>query len=210
MTEVKICGLTQPETVKAAIEAGAKYLGFVFYAPSPRNINIESAAKLVNDLPDTIKKVGLFVDPDDETLAQTLDQVKLDMIQLHGHENPVRLEAIKSRFSLPIMKAIRIEMKNDLAAVKDYEEISDFLLFDTKADKMGGTGQAFDWMILQDFAHKRPWMLAGGLTPENIGDALSILKPDVVDVSSGVESALGQKSAAKIRDFIQAVNTHES
>ena len=208
MTEIKICGLTESESLRVAIDAGAHYLGFVFYPPSPRNISADDAADLVQNIPDNIKTVGLFVDPDDESLESVLGRIKINMLQLHGNETPRRAAEIKARFSLPIIKSIRIGSKKDIAAAKNYEGIVDCIMFDAKvADSSlpGGTGQRFDWTLLKDYDPDMPWFLAGGLTSENVAEALSILTPDVVDVSSGVETVPGQKDTKKIRDFIRAI-----
>ncbi|GJL85613.1 MAG: N-(5'-phosphoribosyl)anthranilate isomerase [Micavibrio sp.] len=212
MTKVKICGLTQAETMQAAIEAGADYLGFVFYPASKRYIDPETCAKLIQDIPDTATTVGLFVDPDDELLESVLNRVKINMVQLHGDETPQRASEIKAKFALPIIKAIRIASQEDLASVKDYQGIIDAIMFDTKLSDSplpGGTGQSFDWGLLENYDPTMTWFLAGGLTPENVSHALSILTPDVVDVSSGVENAPGQKDENKIRDFIKAVQSHD-
>ncbi len=210
MAKVKICGLTEPDTVQAAIDSGADYLGFVFYPPSPRNIDPETAAKLIQDVPDHIKTVGLFVDPDDETLESVLNRVKINMVQLHGNETPQRVSEIKTRFSVPIIKAIRIGSQEDLATAEAYKEIIDAIMFDAKVTDSplpGGTGQSFDWGLLKNYEPAMTWFLAGGLTSENVTRALSIINPNVVDVSSGVENAPGQKDADKIRKFIEAVQS---
>lgn len=209
-TAVKICGLSDPANLSTAIKAGARYVGFVFYPPSPRNISAETAKELSLSVPTGIRSVGLFVDPSDEQLEQTLGIVPLDMIQLHGSETPARIAEIKARFSMPIMKAFNIREEADLTPVPDYEDVTDWLLFDSKPETAtlpGGTGQSFDWNLLAGKTFSKPWMLSGGLTPDNVRDALSQLSPDAVDVSSGVESAPGAKDAAKIKAFIEAVKT---
>ncbi len=208
MTDVKICGLSTPETLQTAIESGARFVGFVFYPPSPRHVSVDIAANLARSLPTGVRSVGLFVDPDDETLVKVTGSVPLDMIQLHGDETPERVSAIKALTHLPVMKAIRVASAADLEGVEEFENVADWLLFDTKlenADLPGGTGHSFDWNILAGREFKKPWMLAGGVTAENVTEALSILSPNAVDVSSGVESSRGVKDSEKIRTFIQAV-----
>jgi phosphoribosylanthranilate isomerase len=205
MTTVKICGLSEPKTLNAAIDAGARYVGFVFYPPSPRHVEIDTAKELALQIPTGVRAVGLFVDPTDEQLTNTLGKVQLDMIQLHGDETPARLAEIKASTAMPIMKAIRISNKSDLAQIAEFEAVADWLLFDAKVDgEQGGTGHSFDWNILKSLTFSKPWMLSGGLTPENISQALSILSPNALDVSSGVESARGIKDEAKIKAFIEA------
>ena len=203
---VKICGLSTPETLKAAIDAGARYVGFVFYAPSPRNVSFDTAWNLARAVPTGVRSVGLFVDPSDEELEKILTGIQLDMIQLHGDETPGRVAEIKAKYAMPVMKAIRVASAADLEGLEGYEAAADWLLFDAKIDgEQGGTGHSFDWNILKDRAFTKPWMLGGGLNADNIGEALSILSPDAVDVSSGVEIARGVKEAGKIKAFIDAV-----
>ena len=206
MTKVKICGLSTPETMTAAIENGADFIGLVFYPPSPRHVEIEVAKYLTSQVPDNTEIVGLFVNPNDQTLLEVLNDVPLSMIQLHGGERPERVREIKKIFGLPVMKSISIESAADLGKAVEYEEVADWLLFDAKGEELpGGNGIAFDWNILKDYSGPKPWMLAGGLTPDNVADALAILSPDAVDVSSGVESAPGQKDADKIESFLKGV-----
>lgn len=204
MTDVKICGIKTREALKAAEHAGAGFAGFVFYPKSPRNIDVETASMLAKAT--AIKTVGLFVDPDDETLRRITETVPLKMIQLHGNETPSRVATIKSQYGLSVMKALRIATKADLGEATDYAKVADWLLFDAKVESaVGGTGQAFDWSILENYKAPKPWMLAGGLTPENVGAAVTKLRPDAVDVSSGVESAPGVKDACKITAFLESV-----
>ena len=209
MTDVKICGITTPEMTSVATGAGARFVGFVFVPQSPRFIDCERARLLSRQLPTGVRSVGLFVNPDDETLSRVLGAVSLDMIQLHGEESPARIQEIKSRYHLPIIKAVSISGTDDVTKIDDYLTVIDWILFDAKAPEnsniAGGNGTPFDWTILKGRKFPKPWMLSGGLTPENTGDALSILSPDAVDVSSGVESSRGIKDADKIREFIQAV-----
>jgi phosphoribosylanthranilate isomerase len=202
-TKVKICGLKTPESLAAAERAGAAFAGFVFFEKSPRNISFSNANELIAST--QLTTVGLFVDPTDDVL-RNIPQLK--MIQLHGNETPQRVAAIKSLTGLPVMKALRIATRDDLQAVALYAGVADWLLFDAKIEHAhlpGGMGRNFDWSILRDFKSTKPWMLAGGLTPENIRDALGKLTPDAVDVSSGVESAPGVKDAGKIAAFVANV-----
>ncbi len=215
MTKVKICGLKEPESLTVAIEEGADFIGFVFFEPSPRHIEIDVAKYLTNFVPKSVQIVGLFVNPEDEYLTQVLNDVPLNMLQLHGDESPERVGEIKEKFGLPIMKAFSITQKSDLSKVRTYKEVADWFLFDSppytilaSGEKVGGmpggNGVPFDWNILNDYTASKPWMLAGGLTPENVNGAIERLTPDVVDVSSGVECEKGVKDANKIRSFLQA------
>ena len=208
MTHVKICGLSEPKTLQTAIKAGARFIGLVFYPPSPRALSFDTAFHLARAVPTGVRSVGLFVDPSDELLEQTLGGIGLDMIQLHGNESPGRVAEIKSRYNIEVMKAMRVASEDDLQELEGFEAAADWLLFDSrppKADLPGGTGEAFDWTILAGRRFKKPWMLGGGLNADNIAEALSILKPDAVDISSGVESARGVKDVEKIKAFLQAV-----
>lgn len=217
MTKVKICGLSTPETITAAIEAGADFVGLVFYPPSPRHVDIEVAAYLAKQVPETVKIVGLFVDPNDQMLQNVLNAVPLSMIQLHGEEKPERVADIKKTFGLPIIKALSISDDNDLEEAILYDGIADWLLFDARPpvdliaigpnEKTlpGGNGIAFDWSILKGYQGQSPWMLAGGLSPDNVANAITIIHPKAVDVSSGVETGAGIKDLAKIQAFISAV-----
>ena len=206
MTAVKICGITDTENLRAALDAGAKYIGFVFYKDSPRNIDPQVAWKLSREIPDDVTAVGLFVNPTDKELNAVLSSVKLGIIQLHGDEDPMRIVEIKASYGLPIMKALRIGDADDLENIPKFEKCADWLLFDAKIDgQQGGTGKTFDWNLLKDRKFYKPWMVSGGLNAGNVAQALNILHPDAVDVSSGVEKERGQKDPAKIREFIEAV-----
>lgn len=208
MAQVKICGLREPVHVAAAVEAGARYLGFVFFPKSPRAVTPAQAAELASAVPPGIARVGLFVDPDDGLLRQVLAQVPLDVIQLHGHETPGRVLEIRTLTGLPVMKALGIAGSGDLPALTDYGLVADMLLVDAKppvnADLPGGNGLSFDWRLLVGRRWLRPWLLAGGLTPVNVAEAIRLTGAQGVDVSSGVETAPGQKNAGLIRDFIAA------
>ncbi len=205
---VKICGLRDPENLCAAVEAGARFVGFVFYEPSPRHVRPDVAQKLAQMVPTGVRSVGLFVNPDDAYLNAILGGIQLDMIQLHGDESPARAAEIRARYGCEVMKAIRVSSSEDLAGIEDYEAVCDWLLFDAQpaeCGQYGGAGEVFDWDILAGRRFSKPWMLAGGLTVDNVGDALARLSPDAVDVSSGVERARGEKDAEKIAAFIDAV-----
>lgn len=206
MAQVKICGLREPAHVNAAVEAGARYLGFVFFAKSPRAVRPVQAAALGRDVPPGVARVGLFVDPDDALLDEVLDVAPLDMIQLHGSESPQRVGQIRSRFGLPVMKALGIAEPADLGAIWTHGTVADMLLIDARPPRdavlPGGNGLAFDWRLLVGRRWPRPWLLAGGLTPDNVADAIALTAAPGVDVSSGVETAPGIKDAGLIRDFV--------
>jgi phosphoribosylanthranilate isomerase len=205
---VKICGLNSAEAVAAAVAGGARFTGFVFYPPSPRDLTPEQAASLVRGVAPGITRVGVFVDPDDETLDKVLDKVPLDLLQFHGAETPARLTAVKQRFRRKVMKAIKVAGEVDLQAAKDFLGVADWLMFDAKPPKdfqnalPGGNALAFDWQLLRQKHWPLPWMLSGGLTVDNLADAARISRAEVVDVSSGVERRPGEKDPAKIRAFL--------
>lgn len=207
---VKICGLTQPEDLAVAAEAGARYAGFVFYPRSPRNVAPETAAALCRQAAPSLAKVGLFVDPADAELDAVLAQVPLDLIQLHGHESPARVAEIKARTGLPVMKAVGVGVAADLDPLWDYGLVADMLLIDARpapgAALPGGNGLAFDWRLLVGKRFLKHWMLAGGLTPANVAEAVRLTSARAVDVSSGVESAPGVKDPARIADFVAAAS----
>ncbi|WCR15181.1 phosphoribosylanthranilate isomerase [Paracoccus seriniphilus] len=208
VAQVKICGLSQPEHVAAAVDAGARYVGFVFFPKSPRAVSAERARSLGQAVPPGVAQVGLFVNPDDAQLQDTLEIVPLDLIQLHGSESPERVAEIKARTGLPVMKAVGISDAADLPALTDYGLVADMLLVDAKAPRdavlPGGNGLAFDWRLLVGRTWLRPWLLAGGLTPDNVAEAIRLTGARGVDVSSGVESAPGVKDGTLIRNFIKA------
>lgn len=206
---VKICGLTQPQHVAAAADAGAAYVGFVFFPKSPRNISIEQAAVLAVDVPMGVAKVALVVNADDTLLDEITSRVPLDMLQLHGKESPERVAEIKARYGLPVMKAIGIADPDDLTQIDLYADVADQLLIDAKPPKAselpGGNGLSFDWTLLAGRKYwTKPWMLAGGLTAENVAEATRLTGAQQVDVSSGVETAPGRKDTDKIVAFIKA------
>jgi phosphoribosylanthranilate isomerase len=203
---VKICGLSTPEGVAAAVRHGARFIGFVFYPPSPRDITPAQAGALSAQTPSGIAKVGLFVDADDDALAAALAGAPLDLLQFHGHESPERVAEVKRRFGKPVMKAIPVAADADLAAAQRYFGVADRLLFDAKPPKdatlPGGNGLVFDWELLGRRRWPLPWMLSGGLTAENLGDAVRITHANALDVSSGVERAPGIKDPEKIAAFL--------
>ena len=204
----KICGINSREALDAAVAGGASFVGFVFYPPSPRALTPAAAGELAAAVPRTVGKLGLFVDDPDERIAEVLAKAPLDMLQLHGQETPARVAAIRRHFGLPVMKAVKVAGADDLAAADGYVGVADWLLFDAKPPKEmtgalpGGNALAFDWQLLAGRAWPSPWMLSGGLTPENLGEAVRISGARVVDVSSGVEAAPGQKDPAKIAAFL--------
>lgn len=208
MAQVKICGLREAAHVHTAITAGAHYLGFVFFAKSPRAVSASQAAALAEGIPAGIARVGLFVDPENAVLDDVLARVPLDVIQLHGAESADRVAEIRQITGLPVMKAVGIATPDDLPALTDYGLVADLLLVDAKpaadAALPGGNGLAFDWRLLAGRRWLRPWLLAGGLTPQNVAQAIRLTGAAGVDVSSGVETAPGIKDHALIRDFIAA------
>jgi phosphoribosylanthranilate isomerase len=205
---VKICGLKTPEALDVALEAGADMVGFVFFPPSPRHVGLAAAAELGRRVGARARKVALIVDADDVLLKSITDALRPDLLQLHGAETPARVQAIKARFGLPVMKAIAVEARADLAAVKRYDTVADRLLFDARAPREatrpGGLGKPFDWHLLEELDLAVPYMLSGGLDPDNVAAALRITSAPGVDVSSGVERAPGEKDHDKIRAFIRA------
>jgi phosphoribosylanthranilate isomerase len=205
---VKICGLRTPADVTAVARAGAAYAGFVFFAKSPRNVTLPEARLAALAAPPGLAKVALTVDADDATLDAIVEAVPLDMLQLHGHESPDRVAQVRARYRLPVMKAIGLADESDLPAIFAFSTVADQILIDAKpprgADLPGGNGLAFDWRLLAGRRWLRPWMLAGGLTAENVAEAVRLTGARQVDVSSGVESAPGVKDAARIAAFVAA------
>jgi phosphoribosylanthranilate isomerase len=206
----KICGLSTPETVDAAAQAGARYIGFVIFPPSPRAVTPAQAAELAQRVPPGIAKVGLVVDPDDALLDEIARVVPLDMIQVHKVHDPQRLAQIGARVGLPMIAAAPIASADDVDEALRIAEPAQIVLFDAKpaqdATLPGGNGIAFDWRLLSTRRIPKTWMLAGGLTPENVADAVALTGAKHVDVSSGVESAPGVKDAQKIEAFVANTN----
>ncbi len=204
---VKICGLTAAGDVAAAVEAGAAYVGFVFFEKSPRHVTVDAARALALDVPPGVAKVALTVNAENAALDALTDRVPLDMLQLHGEESPARVAEIRTRYGLPVMKAIGVAEAADLAQVDVYAEIADQLLIDAKpppdATRPGGNALAFDWRLIEGRDWPLPWLLAGGLTPDNVAQAVARTGAKQLDVSSGVERAPGVKDARLIRAFIE-------
>jgi phosphoribosylanthranilate isomerase len=204
----KICGLSTQATLDAAIAGGASHVGLVFFAPSPRNLEFGPARALAARVPAHVSKVGVFVDPDDELLDAAI-AVGLDTLQFHGKETPERVAAVKARTGLDIWKAISIRSASDLAPAAAYRGAADRILYDAKTPDTallpGGMGLRFDWKLLEGFAHPLPWALSGGLDAGNVGEAIRMTRAELVDTSSGVESAPGVKDVDKIASFLKAV-----
>jgi len=205
---VKICGLSTPESLDAALEAGADMVGFVFFPPSPRNLAPAAARELGSQSKGRALKVALTVDADDGLFEAIMDALKPDILQLHGHECPERATAVKARFGLPVMKAIPVETRADLAAIGRYRGIADRFLFDARAPREatrpGGLGRPFDWHLLEDVDAGTDYLLSGGLDAGNVAEALAITGAPGVDVSSGVERRPGEKDPEKIAAFVKA------
>jgi phosphoribosylanthranilate isomerase len=205
---VKICGLSTPVALEAALDAGADMVGFVFFPPSPRHVAFETASALGRRVRGRAQKVALTVDADDALLTAIVAALEPDLLQLHGKEPPARVAAIRRNFGLPVMKAIAVAAKGDLGAVAAFADVADRMLFDGRppreATRPGGLGKAFDWRLLEDLDPGVPFMLSGGLDAGNVSEALRITRAPAVDVSSGVERAPGEKDPDKIRAFVRA------
>jgi phosphoribosylanthranilate isomerase len=210
---VKICGLKTPEALEVALESGADLTGFVFFPPSPRNLGLEAAKRLGAQVKGRAGKVALTVDANDETLRAIVDALKPDILQLHGKETPERVATVRSRFGLPVMKALPISERSDLSPLREFANVADRLLFDARppqdATRPGGLGRTFDWTLLKGIDPKINFMLSGGLDARNVAQALAITNAPGVDVSSGVERAPGEKDLDKIRDFIRTARKAE-
>ena len=208
-TRVKICGLRDVPMMQAAVDAGANYVGLVFFPKSPRNVTLEQAAIVAAEVPVGIAKVALVVNPDDAQLDALVDRVPLDILQLHGHETPDRVAQVRARYGLPVMKAVGVGSPDDLAQLDSYAQVADQLLVDTKppkgGDRPGGNGATFDWGLIAGRRWLVPWMLAGGLTAENVAEAIKITGARQVDLSSAVESAPGIKDPVLMQEFCAAV-----
>lgn len=205
---IKICGLTTADTLEAAIRARADYVGFNFFPPSPRFLSLKDAPAMAARAEGRIARVGLFVDATDETIAETVAAAKLDALQLHGNETPERTAQVKARFGLPVWKALSVASETDVARAKAYAGAADLILFDAKTPKgtlPGGMGLSFDWSLVANWKGPMAWGLAGGLTPDNVAEAIRQTGAPLVDTSSGVESAPGIKDSDRIAAFCAAV-----
>jgi phosphoribosylanthranilate isomerase len=205
---IKICGLKTPAALDAALDAGADLVGFVFFPPSPRHVGFEAARTLAERVKNRARKVAVSVDANDELLKSCIAALKPDLLQLHGREPPERVAVIRSRFGLPVMKALPITERADLSSVHLHANVADQLMFDARAPREatrpGGLGKTFDWHLLENLALRVPFFLSGGLDAGNVAEALRIARSDGLDVSSGVEHAPGEKDVDKIRAFIRA------
>jgi phosphoribosylanthranilate isomerase len=207
-TKVKICGLNTSEAMAAALDAGADFVGLVFYPPSPRSISVEVAAALAQQARGRAKIVALLVDPDDAMIAEIVERVDPQLLQLHGSETPERVADIRARFGKPVMKAIKVETAQDARSALVYRDAVDLVLFDAKAPKTlagalpGGNGLSFDWHLLDAVKADMPFVLSGGLTVANVAEAIAVTGAEIVDVSSGVETRPGLKDPSLIRAFI--------
>lgn len=211
---VKICGLSTPETIEAALAAGADELGFVFFPKSPRHVELEQAARLAAQVGSRAGRVALSVDASDPVLAAIIEALRPDLLQLHGRETPERVAEVRARFGVPVMKALGISGARDLTAAQDYLPVADRLLFDAKpprdAQLPGGNGVSFDWRLLAGLDLPKPYMLSGGLDPANVATALAVTGAPGVDVSSGVERRPGVKDPALIHAFVAAARNAAS
>jgi len=210
---VKICGLSTRETLDVALGAGADMVGFVFFPPSPRHLSLETARELGKQARGRAAKVALTVDADDATLSNIVETLQPDLLQLHGKETIARLRDIKAKFGLPVMKVIAVETAADLAVLPGFAGVADRILFDARppkdATRPGGLGAVFDWQLLSKLELKLPYMVSGGLTPDNVAEAVRVTRAGGVDVSSGVETAPGIKDPEMIRQFIRAARATE-
>lgn len=205
----KICGLTTAATLDAAVAGGASHVGFVFFPPSPRDLSPDAAGALAGRVPSRVRKVGVFVDPDDALVDRAIAQVRLDALQLHKTA-PARVAALRARFGIETWAAVAVKTRADLDSARQFVGAADRLLYDAKTPEgaalPGGMGLRFDWRLLDGFAHPLPWALSGGLDPANVAEAVRRTGASLVDVSSGVESAPGVKDVDKIAAFLQALD----
>ncbi len=209
--QAKICGISTRDAAHVALTHGADFLGFIHFGKSPRHLSLDQMARLMQGLRnDCVTKplVSVVADPDDDLLQSLRDTVKPDLIQLHGKETPQRVAEVRDHLNIPVIKALSISEAGDLVAAATYDSVSDYLMFDAKAPKdavlPGGLGLSFDWTLLRGYQGQKPWFLAGGLTPENVAEAVTISGARLVDVSSGVESDPGVKDPQRISDFLNA------
>lgn len=210
---VKICGLSTRETLQATLDAGADMVGFVFFPPSPRHLSLEAGRDLGRQVKQRALKVALTADADDATLDNIMDALSPDVFQLHGKESVARLRDIKQKFGRPVMKALPVETAADLAVLPGYAAVADRILFDARpprdATRPGGLGAPFDWQLLQNLELDLPYMVSGGLSAQNLAEAVRITRAGGVDVSSGVESAPGVKDPEMIKAFIRAARASQ-
>lgn len=212
-TQVKICGLTTVAAVQAAVKAGAAYLGFVFYPRSPRHMTPAKVSELVKDVPPSIKKVAVCVDITDDEIEVMLTHFRPDYFQLHGKESVARVQEVKKKYGIPVIKAVAVRNGDDIARGMGYEAAADMLLFDAKAPETmtdalpGGNGLVFDWNLLKNREFTVPWMLSGGLNAENVREAVTLSGASIVDVSSSIESRPGIKDPILIQEFIRAATS---
>ncbi len=210
-TQIKICGLSTPETLDAAVEAGATHIGLVHFEKSPRHVSFDDAAKLRRRVPASVQVVLLLVNPGPELVGNGIGMVRPDIIQFHGNETPEWVKLVREQTGVTTWKALGLQDAGTLDRARKYEGAADMLLFDAPAKKLpGGTGTSFDWSLLAGHEHRMPWGLAGGLTPDNVTEALTMTGAPLADVSSGVESAPGVKDVAKIAAFCQAVRAFDA
>ena len=211
--QVKICGITSVDSADAAVRAGADFVGLIFQRASHRFIGVEGAAAIAKHIRGRVRRVALMVDPTDEDVAEVAREVSPDFLQLHGRETPARVSELVSQFHIPAIKAFGIAEASDLANVASYNDVAEIFLFDAKAPANavtpGGHGVAFDWQVLRNIPFARPWLLAGGLNPENVARAIHISGAPGVDVASGVESEPGVKSAEKMKLFVEAAQSSQ-
>jgi len=211
---VKICGLKTPEALDVALIEGAEMVGFVFFEPSPRNLTVAAARALGAQVKGRARKVALSVNADDDLLAASIEALKPDLLQLHGQETPDRVVVVRARFGIPVMKAIPIEMRDDLSPIHLYAKVAEWILFDARAPREatrpGGLGKPFDWHLLENLNLAVPFMLSGGLDASNVAEAVRVTRAPAVDVSSGVERAPGIKDPEKIRAFVRAARLIEA
>ena len=207
--DAKICGLSSAPAVAAALDHGARMVGFVFFPGSPRHVSFEQAAALSRPIGPEVERVGVMTDPDDDLLRRAIAAGRLSVVQLHGGETPRRVAEIRERFGAKVMKVVRVSGSDDLDRAAGFEPVADLLMFDSKpprgATRPGGNAVAFDWRLLAGRAWRRPWLLSGGLDPDNVGRAVELTGARAVDVSSGVESAPGVKDPALIGTFLERV-----
>ncbi len=212
LPRIKICGLSTPITVAAAVDGGADFIGFVSFARSPRHVTLAQAAALAAPVRNRTAIVLLLVDADDASVDAAVRELAPDILQLHGSETPSRVQAVRARSGLPVIKAIKVETSADIATADTYRDIADLVLFDAKAPKSlagglpGGNGLSFDWQLLDGVAARLPFMLSGGLDPGNVATAIAVTRALFIDVSSSVESAPGRKDVALINAFIAAAH----